>query len=57
MSMTQADATHTNNLIDSKITENIAAFRISFGNELEALMDRKDQTVKDMVDTAIIKLG
>ena len=55
--MTQAGGdTHINNLIDNKITETIVAFRISFGNELEALMDRKDQAVKDIVDTGIIRL-
>ena len=56
MSTTQGDVTLINNLIDSKITEKIAARHLSFGNELEALMDRKDQAVKDMVDTGIVKL-
>ena len=56
MSMTQADVTHISNFIDNKITGNIAACRISIGNELEALMDRKDQAAKDMADTGIIKL-
>ena len=54
--MTQAVFTHINNLIDNKFTETIEAFRISFGNRLEALMDRKDQAVRDRVDTSIIKL-
>ena len=56
MSMTQADVTHINNLIDNKIAEKVAAFRISFGNDLEALMHRKDQAVQDVVDTGIINL-
>ena len=54
--MTQADVTHINNFIDNKITAKIAALRISFGDEIEALMDRKDQAVKDVVDTGVLKL-
>ena len=54
--MTQANVNHINNLINNKISDTHAAFRISFGNELEALMDRKDQAVKDIIDTGIIKL-
>ena len=46
MSMTQADVTHINKLIDSKITEKLAAFRIALGNEIETLMNKKDQAVK-----------